>query len=149
MLMNRVRHHRNGSGHSSAIKELALERSRFRARIKTLGHELWRQCVEAAMSSVGIPTSVSCRIAHYNYFVRTLERYEQMERLSLLELAIWKAKCTAYGVVFSTMQEINDYWALESGFDPLLYLQQTRITSGVTVIIENVLPFLQEEESVV
>jgi hypothetical protein len=65
-----------------------------------------------------------------------------MERLSLLELAIWKANCTAYGVIFSTMQEIDDYWTLESSFDPLVYLQQKRITSGVTVIIENVLPFL-------
>jgi hypothetical protein len=57
---------------------------------------------------------------------------------------IWKANCTAYGVVFLTMQEIHDYCALESGFDPRAYLQQKRSNHerGVTVIIENVLPFL-------
>jgi hypothetical protein len=53
-----------------------------------------------------------------------------MKRLSLLELAIWEANCTACGVVFSTMQEINDYWALESGFDPLWYLQHGHLKPG-------------------
>ena len=124
MLMNRVWHHRNGFGHSSAIKELAQERSVFEARIKTLGHELRRLCVEAAMSTVSINASVEDRRAHYSCFVRTLETCEQMERLSLLELAIWKASCIANGVIFSTMQEIDDYWALESSFDPRVYLQQ-------------------------
>jgi hypothetical protein len=145
MRKNRVRHHRNGTGHSSAIKELAQERSVFEARTKTLGHELWRHCVKAAKSTpVRINASVEDRRAHYFYFLRTLETCEQMERLSLLELAIWKVSCIANGVVFSTMREIDDYWALESSFDPRVYLQQKRITSGATVIIENVLPFLQE-----
>jgi hypothetical protein len=93
------------------------------------------------MSPVSTNTSVKKRGAHYSNFVKTLETCEQMERLSLLELAIWKANCTSYGV-FSTMQEIDDYWALEGGFDPRVYLHQKRITSGVTVIIENILPFL-------
>jgi hypothetical protein len=148
MLMNRVRHHRNGSWHSSACKELKHARSVFKLRIEMLGHELWQRRVEGAMSPVSINSSGEDRIAHYFRFVQTLERYEQMERLSLLELAIWKANCiaktTAYGVVFSTMREIDDYWALESSFDQCVYRQQKRITSGATVIIESVLPFLHQ-----
>jgi hypothetical protein len=146
MRMNRVRHHRNGSRHSNACKELMQERSVFKSRIKMLGYGPWQQIVEGAISPVRKNTSLRDRRAHYFRFVQTLERYEQMERLSLLELAIWKAKCidkpTAYGVVFSTMQEIDDYWTLESSFDPLVYRQQKRITSGAAVIIENILPFL-------
>jgi hypothetical protein len=119
MRMDSVRHHRNGIGHSSAIEALAQARSVFEARIKTLGRELWRQQAVDAMSSVSLNhTSVEDRRAHYSRFVQTLERYEQMERLSLLELAIWKANCTSYGVVFSVMQ------ALESGFDPISYLRR-------------------------
>jgi hypothetical protein len=101
------------------------------------------ELAEATMSSVNINASVEDRKAHYFRFVQALERCEQMEHLSSLELAIWKANCTVYGVVLSTMQEIHNFWALESDFDTLLYLQQKRITSGATtVIIENVLPFL-------
>jgi hypothetical protein len=142
MHRKQVYHHSIAFKHSKRCKELAQERSILKSRIKMLGYDLWRQQAVDVMSPVSIHSSVEDRRAHYFRFVRTLESYEQMERLSLLELVIWKANCTSYGVVFSTVKEINDYWALESGFDPLLYLQHKRITSGVTVIIENILPFL-------
>jgi hypothetical protein len=138
--MNRVRHHRNAFWHSNARKEFMQARSVFKSRIEMLGYGPWQQIVEGAMSPVSKNTSLRDRRAHYFRFVQTLERYEQMERLSWLELAIWKANCiaktTAYGVVFSTMQEIDDYWVLESSFDPLVYRQQKRITSGAIAIIE-------------
>jgi hypothetical protein len=153
--MQRVlRHHHHGSRHPDACKELAKARSVFKTRIKKLaGQRRWQQIVEevarppgekTARTPVSQNTSVLDLQAHDFKFVRTLvERYEQMERLSLLELAIWKANCINHGLAFSTMQEIDDYGALESGFDPLVYIQQKRITSGAAVIIENVLPFLQ------
>ena len=72
---------------------------------------------------------------------RTLLKYEQMERLSLLELAVWK--CTIQNdPFFSTLQEIRDQWALNEKFDPAAYANERRVTSGITEIIQNVLPFL-------
>jgi hypothetical protein len=111
MLMNRVRHHRNAFWHSNARKEFMQARSVFKSRIEMLGYGPWQQIVEGAMSPVSKNTSLRDRRAHYFRFVQTLERYEQMERLSWLELAIWKANCiaktTAYGVVFSTCRRLT------------------------------------------
>ena len=44
-----------------------------------------------------------------------LTKYELMEKLSILGLAIWKQHIL--GNVFLTMQEARDYWVLEEGLD--------------------------------
>jgi hypothetical protein len=83
--------------------------------------------------------------------IKILEKYEMMERLSLLEVVVWKASCISYharhtnsSTSFVTMQDIEDYWALDENFNPLEYRRQRRIesASGITVIIQNVMPFL-------
>jgi hypothetical protein len=70
-----------------------------------------------------------------------LTKYELMERLSLLELAVWKASL-ASDPFFSTMEELDAYWTLDRNFDPVAYVNARRVTSGITVIIQGVLPFL-------
>jgi hypothetical protein len=71
-----------------------------------------------------------------------LTKYELMERLSLLELAVWKTSL-ASDAFFSTMEELDAYWTLDRRFDPVAYANERRVTSGITVIIQGVLPFLK------
>jgi len=73
---------------------------------------------------------------------QTLQKYEKMERLSLLELAVWKASLMS-DPYFKTMDDLDAYWTLERGFDPVAYKNDRRVTSGITVIIQSVLPFLE------
>jgi hypothetical protein len=172
-------------------------RSLFKKRIELLGHERWQRDVKEQMGPLAKWAGEGYRRAYYSRFVQTLEKYEQKERLSLLELAIWKATCiatntvhgvafstmmqeiddnysrfvqtlekyeqvfpisllelaiwkakcidktTVHGVAFSTMREFADYSVLGRSFDPIEYRQHKRISSNATVIIENILPFLQ------
>lgn len=72
---------------------------------------------------------------------QVLAKYEKMERLSLLELAIWKCKICD-GVTFSSIQEMREYKILEEGFDPTQFAQELRLVSGSPVIIPLVASFL-------
>lgn len=77
----------------------------------------------------------------------TLYMYQAKEKLSLLELAVWKANCLlnhaeVTGAYTVTMQEIEDYWALDERFNPVQYRKELRIKSGISVIVENVFLFL-------
>ena len=76
--------------------------------------------------------------------IRTVKRFLLLERLSLLELALWKASICD-GVLFSSMQEMREYEVLDSAFDPNAYATEKRVTSGCEVIIPLVLSFLKQE----
>jgi hypothetical protein len=73
---------------------------------------------------------------------KLLARFETIEKLSLLELAVWKASLTN-DVFFTSMDDLDAYWTLELGFSPVVYKSDRRVTSGITVIIQNVLFFLK------
>eukprot|EP00978_Attheya_sp_CCMP212_P023707 scaffold73105_cov49-Attheya_sp.AAC.4 len=70
-----------------------------------------------------------------------LAKYERMERISLLELAIWKSRICD-GLVFFHVDEMRQYPALDEDFDPTDYAQNIRITSGSAIIIPRVMEFL-------
>ena len=70
-----------------------------------------------------------------------LSKYEQMEKLSLFELAIWKAKIISSGE-FHSVREMKEYVVLEKYFDPKAYANDMRMTCGSQVIIPNVIKFL-------
>jgi len=81
-----------------------------------------------------------------------LSMYEKKEKISILELAVWKVQCilafaslTASDASLITMQDIEDYWTLEERFDPLKYRKDCRIKSGIDMCIEKVLEFLGKE----
>jgi len=71
-------------------------------------------------------------------------KYCRMEVTSLLELIIWKASIC--GDIFLTLQEVHDYKALDEDFDPLGYIRDKHITSGVEVIVPLVTSFLSFSE---
>lgn len=73
------------------------------------------------------------------------------EKLSLLELAVWKSTClvryaedigSSSQAQTVTMQDIEDYWALDESFNPIQYRKRFRMNIGISAIVENVLPFL-------
>jgi hypothetical protein len=75
----------------------------------------------------------------------TLNKYEMMNRLSVLELAVLKASCLSFDGAkdFRSMQEIFDLWTLDETFDPAEYKRQHRYSSQVAVILRSVTPFLE------
>jgi hypothetical protein len=103
-------------------------------RVEKLGSEKWIWHVNDAL--LRYMTSIQ----PINVALGLLLKYELMARLSLLELAIWKASCLS-DCQFDTMQDIED-WALNGSFHPADYKQEKRAISGVHVIITLILPFL-------
>jgi hypothetical protein len=103
-------------------------------RVDKLGSEKWIWHVNDAL--LRYMTSIQ----PLDVALGLLSKYELMTRLSLLELAIWKASCLS-DCRFDTMQEIEE-WSLDGSFNPADYKQEKRTTSGVHVIITLILPFL-------
>ena len=63
-----------------------------------------------------------------------LKKYNKLERISLLELAVWKASCLWFDgsdMNFHSMQDILDQWAMDETFDPARYKANRRFTSNV------------------
>jgi len=81
-----------------------------------------------------------------------LNMYEQKEKLAILELKIWKMQCiksfaalTGADTDSVSMQDIEDYWTHDDHFNPVSYRDECRCKSGISICIENVLPFLGKD----
>lgn len=70
-----------------------------------------------------------------------LRKYGLMEKLSLVELALWKSRICD-GITFHSMQEMREYTTLESEFDANEYAREMRISCGSEVVIPLVLTYL-------
>ena len=101
-----------------------------------LGSEVWKRNIKALIYDF-----VYANIGSEEHIERHYKLYCRMEKSSLLELALWKASICDY-VHFETLQDVYDYSALEEDFDPVDFVRQKRITSGVEVIIPRVMEFL-------
>jgi hypothetical protein len=111
------------------------------SRIKALGSEKWKW----QMTSLHFSYLESGLGSDLKKAQTMLSKYELMEKLSLLELAIWKQQIV--GHVFLSVQEAREYWVLEEGFDFKEYFFQRRVTSGVAVIVPIVLSFLANKSA--
>ena len=69
-----------------------------------------------------------------------LKKNKRMERISLLELAVWKASCLDFDGTrkFHTMQDTVDCWAMDETFDPFEYKRLHQFASEVAVIVHGV-----------
>ena len=101
-----------------------------------LGSEVWKRNIKALIYDF-----VYANIGSAEHIKRQYELYCRMEKTSLLELALWKASICD-DVHFETLQDVYDYSALEENFEPVDFVRQKRITSGVEVIIPRVMEFL-------
>lgn len=109
-------------------------------RVKQLGYRQWQDAVFSSMYRfIQHGTDILPRPTEA---LSILERYERMEVLSLLELAIVKAKICD-GVFFQTLEDLRDQHVLSDGtFDSSSFIHAQRIQSGCQVIIPNVASFL-------
>jgi hypothetical protein len=75
-----------------------------------------------------------------------LQKFEQMERLSLLELAVWKAACISCAgrVEVAGMKTLDDaiMCVANNRHTWKQYRAETRKTNAIEIIIQRVLPFL-------
>ncbi|KAL3893165.1 MAG: hypothetical protein SGARI_008342 [Bacillariaceae sp.] len=111
-----------------------LESQKLAPRIAQLGLNRWRDEVKAGLYQYVTGGAMGDTVQH-------LERFEKMERLSLLELAVWKYS-TVDGVLFRTTDEIREQQALDKTFNASAYMQEQRVASGCQVIVPCVAKFL-------
>jgi hypothetical protein len=68
---------------------------------------------------------------------------ELMEKMTLLELALWKAKLDEKGEVEDNFSSDADVQAKKACICVEIARKQRRITSGASIVIKNVLPFFR------
>jgi hypothetical protein len=107
----------------------AMEGAAYEKRTKSLGLPKWRWHMGNLLTEYN-ESSAACEGDRFEALQTTLVRYEKMEKLSLLELAVWKARRESC---------IDDEEETE------ISVHDMRITSGVQVIIPFVLTYLDDE----
>ena len=73
---------------------------------------------------------------------------EFVERVFVLELAVWRASCLQFDAKYATMQEVLDCESaksLDSTFDAHAYKVDRRVRSGADAIVREVIPFIENE----
>ena len=149
MHRNTVKSHLNGYGHRvecrvECIKNRSkrVDGSSIKDQIARLGLAQWRHHVKVELfdyifspENGGVPTSIT----------RLVKKYMNLEKTSLLELAVWKASCLSFddSLSFHTMQDILDQWAMDANFDPVAYKAERRFTGNIAVIVRGVMEYLE------
>ena len=113
------------------IQKLRLDEVRlFKPRIEAIEFEPWKQHVQSLFfTAITNPASQKSHSQAFDQFYK----YERMEALSLLELAIIKT-------------EFHEYQAsVESDIDRRTFWDNRKTTSGSNVIVPLVMEFLTEE----
>jgi hypothetical protein len=118
-------------------------------RLQSLNWQLHVQGVLYRYMRLGTDWSLSDELSLLGQAKTLLQKYEQMERLSLLELAVWKAACISH----ATRIEVDSKMNIKSAHDAILcvakhqhtwkkYRTETRKSIAIEIIIKHVLPFL-------
>lgn len=120
-----------------------LLRSTISYRMEKLGLEKWRRDIGQLINSI---TQTDSKLRQVNEVLEKLLKYENMERVSLLELAVWKENCLkGCGTnKCKSMKDIENLSSKDARFDQAEYKQKRRIVSGVDAIIHGVISFLVE-----
>ena len=77
---------------------------------------------------------------------------EFMERVFVLELAVWRASCLQFDTKYTTMQDVlenESAKSMDSTFDAHAYKADRRVRSGADTIVREVIPFIENEPVVV
>jgi hypothetical protein len=124
-------------------------------RAKRLGLPAWSDAVVAnvfwclmrehdSSAQEGEEGKTQARLAWQRDTLRQLDQYELMERLSLLELAVWKAECLASAPEEHRKDPASILSWFRSGWKENKEEARLRSSSSMTVIANGVLPFLVE-----
>ena len=145
-----LKSHLKGYSHRSKLNQIQAQMrkaNRFQdlcpfiyISVMSIQHDKWKLMMKGHMFDYQ-----ECDEASKHTKFREIEalvtKYEQMERLSLLELAIWKSKIISSGE-FNSVQDMKEYIVLDKYFDPKAFANDMRMTCGSQVIIPNVMKFL-------
>ena len=99
--------------------------------------ESWKRNVKARVHDYVFENKGTMQEININ-----IQKYSKMDKTSLLELAIIKASICD-GVTFEDMQQVHDYHALDEAFNFFEFMEASRVTSGVEIIIPGVVDFLK------
>ncbi|KAG7353663.1 hypothetical protein IV203_003018 [Nitzschia inconspicua] len=148
-------HGRQHSKNYNRIKEIELKQERERERLKKL-EELETRAIlcftyyDPRIAALGLKAWRDIVTVGLYHYLRggeladadlLMNKYEKMESLSLLELAILKSKAVD-GVMFQSTYEIRQQQALDPNFNATAYLRDQRVISGCHVIVPSVAAFL-------
>lgn len=148
MHKNNTHRHFNSCGHAWNKKrsrilvkcETAIDLVRISVSLPT--HSTWRLEAKALlydyMMTVDYQEDI---VTSYGEVEKALKKFHRMENLSLLELALWKARICD-GVTFQSMQEMREYTVLEPEFDVQQYARDMRMSCGSEAVIPLVLSYL-------
>lgn len=152
-------------GHRNSILKLAMEQSwaenAFQRRTKVVALESclvkleytkWQLCVKGLLFD-HLSTGDSSILQKAE---NAIDMYEHMERLSLLELAVWKEACISHAgnvELDSKTSILDSKTSMKTLHDALLFTAQhqhtwkkyrteTRKSNAIEMIIKHVLPFL-------
>lgn len=110
--------------------------SKFDSRVSLLGLEKWQW----KMNDLRYKHIFTDKPLSFDNNEEQLVKYENMERTSLLELAIWKKKLL--GDTFFTIDVIHEYRNVDDSSNFKHYAYQVCIRCGMEVIIPCVISFL-------
>jgi hypothetical protein len=137
----------------SAMVIQSLLQTIIAQRLHWLGLNRWKLVVLAAMDEA-LVVEWSCRRREIGRLYFTLETYERLEAISMLELALWKLNINGRKPVQNKEEQIDEEGAcslkghglVEPDFsqEEAADRQSCRINSGAEVVIPNVLPFLDK-----
>ena len=159
MHYNCLQSHLNGWYHTRALRDecfknrsAAVDGSCIKDQIARLGLAQWRQHAKAELFDyIFSPGNQVCRVVDGggvpSSITRLVKKYMNLEKTSLLELAVWKASCLSFddSLSFHTMQDILDQWAMDANFDPVAYKAERRFTGNIAVIVRGVMEYIDEE----
>ena len=116
----------------------------FKVRIDKLGLRSWRRHVKSKLFWLLLHCGVEDLVYNAKLIAEAeslLSKYEHMERISLLELAIWKAVCIAIPVNVVAKNDYHSWqdWARNGwkGGKSAMYK-----ANEIGIIISSVIPFL-------
>ena len=133
--------HLRGSRHKGRHeKDMFLKDLSNQLLSSSFVHKPWKSRVNALLGKCIMNDHKSSYVRAENKINKLL----QLERTSLLELAVWRASCLDFdgSGPFETMQDIHDNWIGGKGHEPAAYKSERRFSGSVAVIMQGVLQFL-------
>jgi len=115
-------------------------RSSIEHRLGSVGFlEQWKLQLIRMVNDLSDQIPVEEKLCCLNQIYSQLTVFLWREKVSLLELALWKNAMTNQREVSSVVQTFGSYWEEEER-------RESRITCGIEVVSSNVLPFLGDLE---
>lgn len=117
-------------------------------RMETRGLELWKVDVYNMLGALKTPERDFIVKDKLDCIAKALRDF--VERVFLLELALWRASCLGFNhstaeIEFQTMQDIEQKSQVNPTFNADDYKQEAHVKSGADIIVPAVMSFLEDE----